>query len=186
MLIVIKYPYNVNKNTTFHCIINVQYANNLKGACVNREYVGSVIALFISKKDAENRTSVEEISCKKEGIVKDKFFDKDRNRSILITSTKSYRMLENENIEIDYGQLGENILIDYNPYHLAPGSILYIGNTQLEITLNCTLCNHLSFIDKRIPRLLKRDRGIFAKVIKEGSIKQKDTVSIRYNREIVK
>jgi MOSC domain-containing protein YiiM len=73
-----------------------------------------------------------------------------------------------------YGALGENILIDYNPYDLAIGSQIQIGEVVLEITQNCTICNHLSFIDKTLPKLLKDDRGIFVKVVKVGVIKKRD------------
>jgi len=77
-----------------------------------------------------------------------------------------------------FGYLGENILIDYNPYSLAIGTRVKIGNTVLEISQNCTICNHLSVIDKRIPSLLKNDRGIFAKVVEDGEIKIDDSIYI--------
>ena len=48
------------------------------------------------------------------------------------------------------------------------GDRIKIGNTELEITQNCTLCKGLSTLNSKLPKLLKNDRGIFAKVI-EGS-----------------
>jgi MOSC domain-containing protein YiiM len=38
----------------------------------------------------------------------------------------------------------------------------------------------LAIIDKSIPELLKDDRGIFAKVIKSGEIKQEDEVCLEF------
>ncbi len=67
-----------------------------------------------------------------------------------------------------FGSLGENILIDYNPYHLNAGDQLRMGEVVLQISQNCTICDHLSKIDETLPTLLKDDRGIFAKVIKGG------------------
>jgi MOSC domain-containing protein YiiM len=44
----------------------------------------------------------------------------------------------------------------------------------VEVTQNCTICNHLSSIDKRLHSLLKDDRGIFVKVVEEGFIEKGD------------
>ncbi len=87
-----------------------------------------------------------------------------------------YKLAMQHNITIPFGSLGENLLIDYNPYHLPAGTLLQIGTVILEISQNCTICNHLSSIDKNLPELLKDDRGIFAKVVQEGDIKLEDTV----------
>jgi MOSC domain-containing protein YiiM len=77
-----------------------------------------------------------------------------------------------------FGSLGENILIDYNPYHLTAGDQLRIGEVLLEISQNCTMCDHLSKIDENLPTLLKDDRGIFAKVIKGGVIQPGDEITL--------
>ena len=114
----------------------------------------------------------------KEGIIEDKFFDKDVQRSILISSLESYEIVKQEQIEISYGDLGENIIIDINPYSLKEGDKLYIGDSILEITQNCTICNSLAKVDKKIPKLLKSDRGIFAKTYKSGNININDDVKI--------
>ena len=129
-----------------------------------------VIELFITIND-ENKTrkSVQSISLDENGIIGDKFHNKDLQRSILLTSTESYDIVENNGIAIARGSLGENILIDINPYHLLPGDRLSIGNAILEITQNCTLCKGLSTVDSKLPKLLKNDRGIFAKVIECSS-----------------
>jgi MOSC domain-containing protein YiiM len=77
-----------------------------------------------------------------------------------------------------YGSLGENILVNFNPYDLPTGKRFQIADTILEISQNCTMCDHLSDIDTRLPDLLKNDRGIFAKVIQGGVIKVGDTITL--------
>ena len=131
---------------------------------------GKVLQLFITKTD-ENKTrqSVPSIQVDELGIKDDKFYAKDSMRAILITSNTSYNLTKENNINIQTGSLGENILIDISPYHLVHGDKLLIGNTILEITQNCTLCKGLSSVDKKLPKLLKNDRGIFAKVISGNS-----------------
>ena len=136
--------------------------------------IGQVLGLFISKKDKSERSLRTILEVDKKGIIDDKFYGKDVERSILLTSIDSYNLALKNNIEMPYGALGENILIDYNPYTLAIGSYLKIGEIVLEVTQNCTICNHLSLIDKILPTLLKDDRGIFVKVVEVGFIEKGD------------
>ena len=139
-------------------------------------YVGEVVALFISEKGNIERIPKLDIMLDEKGVRGDKFYNKDSNRSVLLTSRESYTLAKKHQISMEYGTLGENILIDYNPYKLDMGSQLKIGTVIIEITQNCTICNHLSVVDKSLPKLLKDDRGIFVKVVNEGSIKRGDRV----------
>ena len=66
--------------------------------------------------------------------------------------------------------------MDYNPHNLSMGSKIKIGSVILEITQDCTICEHLSVIDIKLPRLLKNDRGVFAKVLKAGIIESNDSI----------
>jgi len=118
------------------------------------------------------------------GVVEDKYYNKDIQRSVLITSLESYKLATENGINAQYSALGENILIDYNPYHLKPGARLKIGDLELEISQNCTLCNSLAKVDARLPKLLKNDRGIFAKVISGGTIRKGDNIYLLKDREI--
>jgi len=136
--------------------------------------IGQVLELYISKKDNSKRSSQTILEVDSQGIFDDKFYAKDIERSILLTSRESYELALKNNIEMPYGALGENILIDYNPYALRIGSQIQIGKVVVEVTQNCTICNHLSSIDKILPKLLKNDRGIFVKVVKEGFIEKGD------------
>jgi MOSC domain-containing protein YiiM len=127
---------------------------------------GKVLKLFITSDDGKKkRESVERIELNNEGILHDKFYAQNIQRSVLLTSRESYIMASNKDIEIDYGSLGENILLDVNPYSLDAGKRLFIGNVELEITQSCTLCKGLSTLNSKLPKLLKDDRGVFAKVI---------------------
>lgn len=138
--------------------------------------VGTVIALFISVPDSKGRLEQESAILDEKGIQTDKYYDSNIQRSVLITSLSSYTLAKTHHIEMVYGSLGENLLIDYNPYHLKAGDTLQVGEVILEISQNCTMCDHLSNIDRRLPTLLKDDRGIFAKVIQNGKIKKEDKV----------
>ena len=145
---------------------------------MSKKQDGKILELFISTKESSTRVNRGAVDLEMAGVVGDKFYDKDDSRSILITSKESYDLIKEYGIDMPYGYLGENILMDYNPYRLKMGSRFQIGSAVLEISQNCTICNHLSVLDKRIPKLLKNDRGIFAKVVKPGKISKNDEVYI--------
>ncbi|MDF1883425.1 MOSC domain-containing protein [Sulfurimonas sp. SAG-AH-194-C21] len=131
---------------------------------------GTVKELYITQNDTnKTRQNVNKIYVDNAGVINDKFYNKNVMRAILITSVESYLLAKDNQINIQAGSLGENILIDINPYNLIQGDRIKIGNTILEITQNCTLCQGLSSIDSKLPKLLKNDRGIFAKYIEGNS-----------------
>ena len=138
--------------------------------------VGKVINLFVSVQGSSTRVEKESVNLDPKGIIEDKYYDTNVSRSVLITSKASYTLANDHNIQLPFGSLGENILINYNPYHLTAGDQLRMGDVILEISQNCTMCDHLSKIDKNLPELLKDDRGIFARVIKGGVIKKEDEI----------
>ncbi len=145
---------------------------------MSHEKAGQILKLFISKSGTSKRFEKEILTLDELGVQDDKFYDKDPQRSILIASTASYDLVKTYGIEMPFGYLGENILMDYNPYNLEIGTRLKIGDAILEISQNCTICNHLAVLDVKIPTLLKNDRGIFAKVVSGGEIKTGETIHI--------
>jgi MOSC domain-containing protein YiiM len=136
--------------------------------------VGNVSSLFYSPPGGRTRIDTFDLDCK--GIVDDKHYNKNSDRTVLIASLESYTLAKQQDIDLAYGYLGENVLIDYNPYHLTAGSRLKIGKVTFEISQLCTLCKSLTKIDSKLPKLLKDDRGIFAKVMEPGSLKEGDDI----------
>lgn len=138
--------------------------------------LGNIVELFISKADIKDRLNQSEIVVDENGVFIDKFYGKDITRSILITSTYSYEIVSKQGIKINYGQLGENILVDFPLEKLQPGDKIQISEVVLEITQPCTLCEHLSEIDPNLPVILEKDRGVFAKAVAGGIIKDDNVV----------
>jgi len=141
-----------------------------------KKNVGKILNLYIATKSSNNRDKKEFIILDKYGIIGDKFYKSNINRSILITSEYSYDLINKNNINVDYGILGENIHMDFNPYKLPIGTKLKIADVVLEISQLCTICDHLKKFDKNLPNLIKNDRGIFVKVIEEGTISKDDDI----------
>ena len=92
--------------------------------------IGRVLSLFISCSGDKKRTLQDTITTDSNGVVDDKFYAKDIQRSVLITTIESYKLAKSHNIDVDKGALGENILIDYNPYSLKVGTKLIFGDRR--------------------------------------------------------
>ena len=143
---------------------------------MSKKSVGKVVKLFISQQGSQERTSKEVLEFDSKGVIEDKFYNKNIQRSVLLTSQDSYNLIKDNNIDVNYGILGENLLLNFNPYSLDIGTQLKIGEVILEISQACTICDHLVSINKILPSLLKKDRGIFSKVINSGFIKTDDKI----------
>ena len=140
---------------------------------------GKVLRLYISTGIAEApRKEVDTLQIDTNGVEGDKFYGKDPNRAILVSSIQSYEIAKKSGIDIEEGVLGENIYIDIDPYSLLPGDIIEIGECRFEVTQNCTLCKGLSQIDSKLPKLLKDDRGIFVRALHKGVISTADPVTL--------
>ena len=132
--------------------------------------VGNIYSLFYTT--THEQTSAKELFLDENGVLKDKHYGKNIERSVLLTSLDSYELVRNNGVDIAYGTLGENILMDYNPYHLTVGTRIKIGSVTLMVSQHGTLCKGLTNVHSKLPKLLKDGRGIFVKVIKLGSIKE--------------
>jgi len=140
---------------------------------------GRVIALFQAVQGEDGRNEIDAIEIDEQGIIGDKYYGKNPNRTILVTSDNaSYGLAALQGIELPYGSLGENVVIDINPYHLRAGAQIRIGETIVAVTQNCTLCSSLGKVDEKLPELLKDDRGIFVRTVRGGKIRKGDTVSL--------
>jgi len=141
---------------------------------------GKVLNLYIAPVGTSGiRESKEELELKADyGIINDKFANKVLEKSVMIVGTKPYDMAKSENIELPTCSLGENILLDFDPHTLKFGTKLSIGTAIIEITEHCTLCKHLAKYGKNLPKLIVKHRGVYCKVIKDGIIKNNDTVEV--------
>ncbi len=137
-----------------------------------KDLIGTILGLFIANNKSKCSLEEKSIELDKHGVKGDKFYGKSIDRSILLTSLNSYEILKENDINAKHGELGENILISTNLdlYRLDIGTRLKIGEVLLEISEQPSVCSHLSSIDKQVPKLLKNDRGIFAKALNEGEI----------------
>lgn len=144
---------------------------------MDKKLLGSVVNLYVSKSGVEKREPKETLTLELDGVCEDKFKGKDISRSVLLVSVKSYEKAKQNGIDIAVGDLGENVLVDFDPYSLEAGTKLQIGSAIIEISQKSSLCSSLSKINSKLPKLLKDKRGIFAKVISDGWISKGESIS---------
>ncbi len=144
--------------------------------------LGKVLEIFSATKESSGlpRPKVKELNLIENfGIENDKFAGKKLEQTVMIVGLKSYEIALEEGINLEFGSLGENILLDFDPHDLEVGTNLIIGDAIIEITQVCTVCNHLSVFGKNLPQLLKAHRGLYCKIIKSGFIFKDMEVKIK-------
>lgn len=139
-----------------------------------KNILGKVLRLFTS--DDISQKVEKKIQVDKNGILKDKHYQKKPNRAILASSKHIYNLVKKENINIEYGSLKENIIFNFNIHQLHIGDQVQIGEVILEISDNCTICGQLKKLGDKVPDILKNDRGIFLKAVSSGDINVDDLV----------
>jgi len=144
--------------------------------------LGKVLEVFSAKKGQSGlpRPKVEFLDLIFDyGIRDDKFAGDDLDRSLMIVGKYSYDLVKTKDVDLEYGSLGENILLDFNPHDFKIGDIFKIGDALIQITQKCTICNHLAVFDDDLPILVKDCRGLYCKILKDGNIKPNNFVEIK-------
>lgn len=121
---------------------------------------------------------VASISVDAGGVIGDGHYGKDPLRAVMIASTLAYDKAAQNGIALDDGALEENILVAFDPYTLPLGTRIHIGEVIVQIAQYGTICKSLTRIDSKLPKLLKGERGIFARVVQPGTIHVDDPIHI--------
>lgn len=144
--------------------------------------LGKVLNTFSATKESSGspRPLVFRLNLIKDyGIENDKFAGKKLEQTVMIVGVQSYEIAKNNGINLEFGSLGENILLDFDPHILEVGTKLIIENSIIEITQTCTVCNHLAVFNENLPLLLKGHRGLYCKIIKSGIVSKDMIVKIK-------
>lgn len=140
---------------------------------MSRKELGKIIETFSATKESNRlpRPKVDSLNLVEGfGIENDKFAGKKLDQTVMIVGVESYEIAKKVGIELIYGSLGENILLDFDPHILNVGTKLMIGESVIEITQICTVCSHLAVFGDNLPQLLKNHRGLYCKIIKSGIV----------------
>lgn len=144
--------------------------------------LGKVLNTFSATKESSGspRPLVPQLNLIKDyGIENDKFAGRKLEQTVMIVGIQSYEIAKHNGINLEFGSLGENILLDFDPHILEVGTKLILEDSIIEITQICTVCNHLAVFNENLPLLLKGHRGLYCKIIKSGIVSKDMIVKIK-------
>jgi MOSC domain-containing protein YiiM len=145
--------------------------------------IGTVVGTFIARAGVSSGQPREKVShlelIEGLGVSGDKFAGKNLDRTVMIIGEYAYQKAKDEGVDLQSGSYGENILLDFDPHDYQVGDQLVIGRCEIEITEVCSLCNHLSVYDKRLPKIVLGHRGLYCKINQSGMIEKGDTVLLK-------
>jgi len=105
------------------------------------------------------------------------------DRAICIYSEELYAWLREQGIDVGNGAVGENFTTrGLNLQQLEPGDRLHIGGDDgcvVEITKVRIPCSQLKKWDTDLPELIVGRSGWMAKVVKEGTVRPGDEISVQ-------
>ena len=138
-----------------------------------------VAAVCISEKKGTVKHPVDHIDIKlRHGIVGDAHAA-DWHRQISLLASESVEKMKVKFPDIPIGAFAENILTTGIELSALPiGTKLQIGSTLLEITQIGKECHNDCAIRKQVGDCVMPREGVFAIVLKEGTIKSGDEISI--------
>ncbi|WP_309498251.1 MOSC domain-containing protein [Sulfurovum sp.] len=143
---------------------------------------GKVEVLYMSMPDmirSGHRMTVDDFDCDPDGIIGDLNYEKaPEDKVLLLTSQKSYDLIEEAELYVDQGALLENIHIDIDLNHLKAGSVIEIGEVYLEVTGPCEAYGYLYGFSPELPEILKGNRGLFVRPVEYGRINVGDEVVV--------
>lgn len=141
--------------------------------------MASVLAVCISEKKGTMKHPVEKIEVKqRHGILGDAHAG-DWHRQISLLSSESVDKMKAVLPDIPVGAFAENILTEGIEIAVLPiGTRLSVGNTVLEITQIGKECHKDCAIRKQVGDCVMPREGVFAIVLKEGTIKRGDEIFV--------
>ena len=141
--------------------------------------MGRVIAICISESKGTEKSVVDK------GVLIENFgLEKDAHggnwhRQISLLEVEKINDFNERGGDVDFGAFGENLIIQgIDLKNLAVGSILKIGDSLLEITQKGKQCHHHCKIYHRVGDCIMPREGVFAKVLKGGTILPNDSIEV--------
>lgn len=141
--------------------------------------MATVAAVCISEKKGTRKHAVPSIEVKKDhGIVGDAHAG-NWHRQISLLADESVDTMRGKGVELQPGDFAENILTrGIELKTLSVGTVLHVGETRLQVTQIGKECHNDCEIRRLVGTCVMPTQGIFAVVLKEGTIRPGDTISV--------
>ena len=141
--------------------------------------MAEVVSVNISEKKGTVKREVDEINLKiNHGIVGDAHAG-NWHRQISLLAEESIDTMRGNGIELVNGIFAENInTVGIDLKNLPVGTRLKVGETVIEVTQIGKECHNDCEIKKKVGKCVMPTEGIFAIVIKEGTVRKGDIIEI--------
>ena len=142
--------------------------------------MGKIIAVCTSEKKGVQKKAVDEITLIPDyGIEGDAHAGK-WHRQVSLLSYERVQEFNALGAGVDHGAFGENLIVEgYDLKTIPVGTIFECNGVVLEITQIGKECHSHCEIHKKMGTCIMPTNGIFAKVLKGGTIKAGDEIVIR-------
>ena len=141
---------------------------------MNKQF--TVLSLNISKNKGEKKVPVDHVELRENhGIVGDAHAG-DWHRQISMLADEDIDSMRNRGVDLHSGDFAENITTRGIALAQLPvGTLLNIGDTELEVTQIGKECHQGCAIRRQVGDCVMPRMGIFCKVITGGSLRRDDT-----------
>lgn len=138
-----------------------------------------VIAVCISEKKGERKTSVASVELREEhGIIGDAHAG-DWHRQVSLLAHESIEKMQRMGLDVDSGDFAENITTSgIELFTLPVGTRLMIGETLLEVTQIGKECHTRCAIFYQAGDCVMPKEGIFTRVLNGGTVMPGDVVTV--------
>lgn len=140
---------------------------------------GSVVAVNISVKKGTKKHEVPSIELVEGLGIKDDAHAGAWHRQVSLLPTESVETMRALGLELENGAFAENILTEgLNLKELPVGTMLRVGDTLLVVTQIGKKCHNDCEIKKLTGKCVMPTDGIFTVVVRGGTVKAGDAVSV--------
>lgn len=137
----------------------------------------SVVAVCISKNKGERKTPVESVVLRENHGIEGDAHAGDWHRQVSLLAQESIKKMQEMGLDVDSGDFAENLTTrGIHLYSLPIGARLAVGETLLEVTQIGKECHTRCAIYHQAGDCVMPKEGIFAKVLKGGTVKPGDAV----------
>jgi MOSC domain-containing protein YiiM len=142
--------------------------------------MGEVLAVCISKQKGEKKTPVESVLLKEEWGIEGDAHAGNWNRQVSLLASESVEKMEDKGLSLGAGDFAENITTSgIDLLKLKIGTKLTLGDqVELEITQIGKECHDKCAIFEQVGFCVMPQEGVFARVLKGGSVRQGDQIRI--------
>ena len=141
--------------------------------------MGRVLGICISERRGTQKKEVEEAVLKENWGIEGDAHAGNWHRQVSLLSFEKIEDFRAKGADVDFGAFGENLIVEgYNLRKLPVGTRFHIGEAVLELTQIGKECHSDCAIKKAVGKCVMPTEGIFAVVVKEGTVRAGDEIEI--------